>query len=114
MVRSGTSSRAGREYAMRESSARTMRWVRWLYGQLKSGHFPRAVWRSVTVPSRIGDDELLARYCDKQAVKSEIKYSVFVRTKLPLEISVDRVRYCNPSERAKHEAVERRKPRTFL
>src|SRR5712692_5531519 len=90
-----------------------MRWLKWLSGQINSGHFLAEVWRSVTVPRHVGDDERLARYCDKKAIKTKIKPSVFYSGQLPLEISVDRVRYSNPNERVRRESTAT-KPKAFV
>ena len=101
---------------MRESSSRTMRWVKWLYGQAKSGRFLTEVLRSARVPSRVANEELLARYCDLKAIRSKIKPKIFYSSSLtpPLELSVDRVLYCDPRERCKRETESMGKARGFV
>jgi len=46
----------------------------------------------------------LARYCQARYVKNgKAKYQVFIASQAPLELSVDRVSYCDPDARAARE-----------
>jgi hypothetical protein len=55
------------------------------------------------VPSLIAGYEHLARYCSPKDVKNGVKERAFYASKRPFEISVDRMRYCQPEERARRE-----------
>jgi len=51
----------------------------------------------MTVPDDVDDDEELARRCDKRDTRGgAVRWKAFIRTKVPLEISHDRVKYCDP------------------
>lgn len=52
-------------------------------------------------PDRVADDEWLARQCDWDNVRADrtVKRQAFIPSKRPLEISVDRTKYCEFAEK---------------
>ena len=66
--------------------------------------------------TEVRDEERLARFCDRSAVKASgaVHFKAFVATRFPAELSVDRIELSKPDERAERETTMLGHRRTFV
>lgn len=78
---------------------------RWLAGLRENPwSFLREIWKSVSVPWSVANDERVARRCSPKALKKnkKLKPEVFLNANYPYEISLDRMNFCDARGEARN------------